>query len=48
MKSFSEKKLVEDYILEKLKEKGWQFCPADELEREPRRAAFDPESHSHA
>jgi len=31
---FTEKKLVEDYILEKLKEKGWQFIPTDELEKE--------------
>jgi type I restriction enzyme R subunit len=32
--SFSEKRLVEDYILEKLSEKGWQFVPAEELERD--------------
>jgi type I restriction enzyme R subunit len=31
---FTEKKLVEDYILEKLEKKGWQFVPAEELERE--------------
>jgi len=31
---FTEKKLVEDYILEKLVEKGWKFVPSDELERD--------------
>jgi type I restriction enzyme R subunit len=31
---FTEKELVENYIVEKLQEKGWQFVPADELERE--------------
>ncbi len=31
---FSEKKLVEDYILKKLAEKGWSFVPADSLERD--------------
>ncbi|MDH7514187.1 MAG: HsdR family type I site-specific deoxyribonuclease, partial [Clostridiales bacterium] len=31
---FAEKKLVEDYILEKLKEKRWKFVAADELERD--------------
>jgi len=31
---FTEKKIVEDYILEKLAEKGWQFVAAEELERE--------------
>lgn len=31
---FSEKKLVEDYILKKLTEKGWSFVPADSLERD--------------
>ena len=34
MPKFSEKSLVEDYILEKLIEKGWRFVPANELERE--------------
>jgi len=33
--AFTEKRLVEDYILQKLrKEKGWIFIPADELERD--------------
>ena len=31
---FNEATLVEDYIIKKLQEKGWQFVPADELERE--------------
>jgi len=31
---FTEKDLVEDYIVEKLQEKGWKFVPADELKRE--------------
>lgn len=31
---FMEKKLVENYILQKLCEKGWTNIPADELERE--------------
>jgi type I restriction enzyme R subunit len=31
---FDEKKLVEDYFVQKLQEKGWEFVPADELERE--------------
>jgi type I restriction enzyme R subunit len=31
---FSEKKLVEDYILKKLQGKGWKFVPADNLERD--------------
>ena len=30
---FSEKKLVEDYIIGRLQERGWQFIPADELDR---------------
>ncbi len=30
----AEKRLVEDYFLEKLQEKGWRFVPADELERD--------------
>ncbi|MDP2754944.1 MAG: type I restriction endonuclease [Nitrospirota bacterium] len=34
MPKFSEKSLVEDYIIEKLIEKGWRFVPANELERE--------------
>ncbi len=28
-----EKQLVEDYVIEKLKESGWQFIPADQLQR---------------
>jgi|Deesub1362B_J571_1020462.scaffolds.fasta_scaffold00696_11 type I restriction enzyme R subunit len=31
---FSEKNLVEDYIVEKLQRKGWKFIPADDLERD--------------
>lgn len=34
MPRFSEKSLVEDYIILKLQEKGWHFIPASELERE--------------
>jgi len=34
MPRFSEKSLVEDYIIQKLQEKGWHFIPASELERE--------------
>ncbi len=34
MPTFTEKSLVEDYIIEKLIEKGWRFVPANELERE--------------
>src|SRR5574341_983595 len=34
MPAFTEKSLVEDYIIEKLIEKGWHFVPAGELERE--------------
>jgi len=34
MPLFSEKSLVEDYIIQKLQEKGWKFIPADNLERE--------------
>jgi len=34
MPKFTEKSLVEDYIIEKLIEKGWRFIPANELERE--------------
>ncbi|MBI4378908.1 MAG: HsdR family type I site-specific deoxyribonuclease [Nitrospinae bacterium] len=33
MTDFTEKKLVEDYILQRLQEKGWKFVPADNLER---------------
>jgi type I restriction enzyme R subunit len=29
-----EKALIEDYLIQKLQEKGWKFVPADELERE--------------
>ncbi|MDO8885964.1 HsdR family type I site-specific deoxyribonuclease [Candidatus Oleimmundimicrobium sp.] len=32
--AFDEKILVEDYIVQKLQEKGWKFVPAEELERE--------------
>src|SRR4030042_6375642 len=31
---FTEKKLVEDYFIKKLQEKGWRFVPADDLERD--------------
>lgn len=31
---FTEKSAIEDYLIEKLQSKGWQFVPADELERE--------------
>jgi type I restriction enzyme R subunit len=31
---FTEKKLVEDYFLKKLQEKGWKFVAADDLERD--------------
>ena len=31
---FTEKKLVEDYFLQKFAGQGWQFGPADELERD--------------
>ncbi|MCD6445950.1 HsdR family type I site-specific deoxyribonuclease [Candidatus Bathyarchaeota archaeon] len=34
MPTFTEKSAVEDYIVEKLVEKGWKFVPADQLERE--------------
>ncbi len=34
MDKFSEKGLVEDYILQKLEESGWRFVPAENLERE--------------
>ena len=31
---FTEKSIVEDYFVEKLKEKGWNFVSADDLHRE--------------
>ncbi|OYD16055.1 hypothetical protein CH333_04460 [candidate division WOR-3 bacterium JGI_Cruoil_03_44_89] len=31
---FTEKSIVEDHIVQQLQAKGWQFVPADELERE--------------
>jgi len=31
---FTEKSTVEDYIIQKLKEKGWKYIPEEELERE--------------
>jgi type I restriction enzyme R subunit len=31
---FTEKKLVEDYFIKKLQEKGWRFVSADDLERD--------------
>ncbi len=34
MPAFTEKSLVDDYIIQKLIEKGWRFVPANELERE--------------
>ncbi|MGB9694200.1 MAG: type I restriction endonuclease, partial [Fervidobacterium sp.] len=34
MPLFSEKSLGEDYIIQKLEEKGWKFIPSDNLERE--------------
>jgi type I restriction enzyme R subunit len=34
MAKFDEKHLVEDYIIEQLKNVGWRFVPADQLERE--------------
>ncbi|MEM3872139.1 MAG: type I restriction endonuclease, partial [Nitrososphaeria archaeon] len=34
MPLFSEKSLVEDYLVQKLEEKGWRFVQADEIERE--------------
>ena len=33
-KMFAEKLLVEDYLIEKLEEKGWKFVSASSLERE--------------
>jgi type I restriction enzyme R subunit len=32
--TFTEKAIVEDYILRQLQEKGWKFVPADNLERD--------------
>ncbi|ODS34346.1 MAG: hypothetical protein SCARUB_00477 [Candidatus Scalindua rubra] len=34
MKKFSESLIVEDYLIQKLTEKGWKFVPADNLERD--------------
>lgn len=34
MKKFTEQNLVEDYLIDKLQNKGWTFIPADELERD--------------
>jgi type I restriction enzyme R subunit len=34
MTDFTEKKLVEDYFIKKLQEKGWRFVSADDLERD--------------
>jgi len=34
MTGFSEKSALEDYLVQKLQEKGWRFVPAKELERE--------------
>jgi len=34
MNKFSEKNLVEDYIIEKLKNKGWKFISPNDLERD--------------
>ena len=34
MSDFTEKKLVEDYFIQRLQEKGWRFVPADDLERD--------------
>lgn len=31
---FTEKTVVEDYIIERFQEEGWKFIPSDELERE--------------
>lgn len=31
---FTEKRLVEDYVIEKLVDNGWKFIPAEDLERE--------------
>ena len=34
MVTFTEKKLIEDYFIKKLEEKGWRFVSADDLERD--------------
>ncbi len=34
MATFTEKSIVEDYIVKKLEEKGWRFVPSDDLERD--------------
>ena len=34
MSNFTEKSIVEDYIVQKLQEKGWRFVPANALERD--------------
>jgi len=34
MPDFTEKKLVEEYFIKKLEEKGWRFVSADDLERD--------------
>ncbi|MDD3726377.1 MAG: HsdR family type I site-specific deoxyribonuclease, partial [Candidatus Ratteibacteria bacterium] len=34
MERFDEKGVIEDYLVERLEEKGWRFVPSDELERE--------------
>jgi len=34
MPDFTEKKLVEDYFIQRLQEKGWRFVSADDLERD--------------
>ncbi len=34
MRSFRESNVCEDYIIQKLKQNGWKFIPANELERE--------------
>jgi len=34
MGNFTEKSIVEDYIVQKLQEKGWRFVPANALERD--------------
>jgi len=33
MERFTEKKLVEDYLIDRLREEKWKFIPAEELER---------------
>jgi type I restriction enzyme R subunit len=34
MEKFTEKSLIEDYIIKQFQQKGWRFVPADALERE--------------